>query len=213
MSELRQRMIREMELRDFAENTQKAYLAAVEGLVRFYMKPPDQLNLEQGGLSALAQKRKEVPVQHEKSNNERAEVLLQLHAEKRRLQAGASEKDRRAQASGGSRARGSPQGRRGAGQPEAPGPAEDHVFRGTESRRSHSPETGAHRQRKNARQSGVEQGAQGSRHDSLQKTPAGASLLLQSVPPPQLAVSRQGSRKAHLRHHRAARLYEGEEKG
>ncbi len=43
MSELRQRMIREMELRDFAENTQKAYLAAVEGLVRFYMKPPDQL--------------------------------------------------------------------------------------------------------------------------------------------------------------------------
>ena len=47
MSELRQRMIREMELRDFAENTQKAYLAAVEGLVRFYMKPPDQLNLEQ----------------------------------------------------------------------------------------------------------------------------------------------------------------------
>ena len=47
MSELRQRMIREMELRDFAENTQKAYLAAVEGLVRFYMKPPDQLNREQ----------------------------------------------------------------------------------------------------------------------------------------------------------------------
>ena len=47
MSELRQRMIREMELRDFAENTQKAYLAAVEGLVRFYTKPPDQLNREQ----------------------------------------------------------------------------------------------------------------------------------------------------------------------
>ena len=47
MSELRQRMIREMELRDFAENTQKAYLAAVEGLVRFYMKPPDRLNREQ----------------------------------------------------------------------------------------------------------------------------------------------------------------------
>ena len=46
MSEPRQRTIREMELRDFAENTQKACLSAVEGLVRFYMKPPDQLNRE-----------------------------------------------------------------------------------------------------------------------------------------------------------------------
>ena len=46
MSEPRQRMSRETELRDFAENTQKACLSAVEGLVRFHMKPPDQLNQE-----------------------------------------------------------------------------------------------------------------------------------------------------------------------
>ena len=43
MSELRQRMIREMELRDFAEKTQKAYLWSVKGLAKYYMRSPDRI--------------------------------------------------------------------------------------------------------------------------------------------------------------------------
>jgi integrase/recombinase XerD len=43
MSKLRQKMVREMELREFSVNTQKAYLAAVEGLVKFYMRSPDKI--------------------------------------------------------------------------------------------------------------------------------------------------------------------------
>jgi integrase/recombinase XerD len=47
MSKLRQKMIREMELREFSVNTQKAYLSSVEGLVRFYMKSPDKISQEE----------------------------------------------------------------------------------------------------------------------------------------------------------------------
>jgi len=47
MSKLRQKMVREMELREFSVNTQRAYLAAVEGLVRFYMQSPDKLDQQQ----------------------------------------------------------------------------------------------------------------------------------------------------------------------
>ncbi len=47
MSELRREMIREMELRDFAEKTQKAYIAAVKGLAKYYWKPPDRINQKQ----------------------------------------------------------------------------------------------------------------------------------------------------------------------
>ena len=43
MSKLRQKMVREMELREFSVNTQKAYLAEVEGLVRFYRRSPDKI--------------------------------------------------------------------------------------------------------------------------------------------------------------------------
>ena len=43
MSKLRQKMVREMELREFSVNTQKAYLAAVEGLVKFYRRSPDKI--------------------------------------------------------------------------------------------------------------------------------------------------------------------------
>ena len=43
MSKLRQKMVREMELREFSVNTQKACLAAVEELVRFYRRPPDKI--------------------------------------------------------------------------------------------------------------------------------------------------------------------------
>ncbi len=47
MSELRREMIREMELRDFAETTQKAYIEAVKGLAGYYWKPPGRITQKQ----------------------------------------------------------------------------------------------------------------------------------------------------------------------
>jgi site-specific recombinase XerD len=43
MSKLRKKMVREMELREFSVNTQRAYLAAIEGLARFYRRSPDKI--------------------------------------------------------------------------------------------------------------------------------------------------------------------------
>jgi len=40
MSELRQKMIRAMELKNLSPHTQRAYLAAVTGLARHYRQPP-----------------------------------------------------------------------------------------------------------------------------------------------------------------------------
>ena len=47
MTPLRQRMIREMELRQFAPRTVECYLAAIVGLATFYHRSPDQLKLEE----------------------------------------------------------------------------------------------------------------------------------------------------------------------
>jgi integrase/recombinase XerD len=47
MSELRSRMIRAMELKDFSPKTQKAYLAAVTGIAKFHKKSPDKLNQQE----------------------------------------------------------------------------------------------------------------------------------------------------------------------
>jgi site-specific recombinase XerD len=47
MSRLRKKMIRAMELKDFSERTQEAYLAAVKGLSAFYKKSPELLNQEE----------------------------------------------------------------------------------------------------------------------------------------------------------------------
>ncbi|MFC1679220.1 tyrosine-type recombinase/integrase [Elusimicrobiota bacterium] len=44
MSELRDRMIRDMQLRRFAERTQEAYLHGVRGIAKHYKRPPDQLS-------------------------------------------------------------------------------------------------------------------------------------------------------------------------
>lgn len=44
MSELRERMIREMQLRRLSERTQEAYLWAVRRLAKHYMRPPDQIS-------------------------------------------------------------------------------------------------------------------------------------------------------------------------
>ena len=46
MTELRQKMIKAMKLRDLSENTQKGYLQAVAGLAKHYRVPPDQLSQE-----------------------------------------------------------------------------------------------------------------------------------------------------------------------
>lgn len=44
MTELRQKMIKAMELRDFSPHTQRAYLSAITALSKHYMKSPDQIN-------------------------------------------------------------------------------------------------------------------------------------------------------------------------
>lgn len=44
MTELRERMIRDMQLRRFSERTQESYLQGVRGLAKHYMRPPDQLS-------------------------------------------------------------------------------------------------------------------------------------------------------------------------
>jgi integrase/recombinase XerD len=46
MSELRQKMIRAMELKNLSANTQRTYLTAVTGLVKHYQKSPDELSKE-----------------------------------------------------------------------------------------------------------------------------------------------------------------------
>ena len=47
MSELRSRMIRAMELKDFAPKTQKSYLLGVKGLATFHQKSPDLLTQDE----------------------------------------------------------------------------------------------------------------------------------------------------------------------
>jgi integrase/recombinase XerD len=46
MTELREKMIREMELRSLSENTQKSYLQSVSGLAKYYMQSPNKVTKE-----------------------------------------------------------------------------------------------------------------------------------------------------------------------
>src|SRR5260370_29011859 len=46
MTPLRQRMLREMQLRQFSPRTVECYVAAVAGLANFYRRSPDLLPLE-----------------------------------------------------------------------------------------------------------------------------------------------------------------------
>lgn len=46
MTELREKMIREMELRNLSKNTQKSYLQAVYGLAKHYTQSPDKMTKE-----------------------------------------------------------------------------------------------------------------------------------------------------------------------
>jgi len=43
MTELRSKMIKSMELRNFSKNTQRSYLKAVSGLAKHYKKSPDKI--------------------------------------------------------------------------------------------------------------------------------------------------------------------------
>ena len=47
MSELRERMIRDMQIRGFAGGTQKAYLGGVVGITRHFNASPERLSEEQ----------------------------------------------------------------------------------------------------------------------------------------------------------------------
>jgi len=47
MTELRNRMIQDMQLRGLSGKTQKSYTDAVKGLAKFYKRPPDQLTEQQ----------------------------------------------------------------------------------------------------------------------------------------------------------------------
>src|SRR5450631_3669398 len=47
MTELRKRMMEDLQLAGFAPMTQKSYLDAVRGLAKYYMRSPDQLTEEE----------------------------------------------------------------------------------------------------------------------------------------------------------------------
>ena len=47
MGALREKMVEEMKLRNFAARTQKSYLTAMVGLAKHYRQFPDQLTQEQ----------------------------------------------------------------------------------------------------------------------------------------------------------------------
>jgi site-specific recombinase XerD len=46
MNELREKMMREMDLRNLSENTQRSYLQAVYGVAKHYMQSPDKMTKE-----------------------------------------------------------------------------------------------------------------------------------------------------------------------
>ena len=47
MSELRKKMTRDMQLRNFAAGTQKGYIAAVAGLAKYYRQSPETIGPKQ----------------------------------------------------------------------------------------------------------------------------------------------------------------------
>ena len=47
MGQLRERMIRDMQIRGYGQSTQKAYLSGVSGIARHFDAPPDRLNEDQ----------------------------------------------------------------------------------------------------------------------------------------------------------------------
>ena len=46
MTQLREKMIRQMQLRSLSENTQRAYLQSVSGIAKHYKQSPDKMTKE-----------------------------------------------------------------------------------------------------------------------------------------------------------------------
>ncbi|MBI1922346.1 MAG: phage integrase N-terminal SAM-like domain-containing protein, partial [Geobacter sp.] len=46
MTDLRRRMMEDLQLAGYSPKTQKSYLDAVRGLAKYYMRSPDQLSEE-----------------------------------------------------------------------------------------------------------------------------------------------------------------------
>ena len=46
MGKLQEKMVRAMELKDLAKNTQRSYLTAVRGLAKHYMQSPEKMTKE-----------------------------------------------------------------------------------------------------------------------------------------------------------------------
>ena len=53
MTPLRQRMTEDMQLRNLAPETQRAYLHYITGLARFYQVSPQELSLEEIRVAAM----------------------------------------------------------------------------------------------------------------------------------------------------------------
>ena len=47
MSKLRERMIKEMQLRNFSLDTQQGYVTSIKGLVKYYHRSPDKITPEE----------------------------------------------------------------------------------------------------------------------------------------------------------------------
>ena len=75
MGALRDRMVREMQLRRFAPSTQEAYLRAVWGLAAFYRRSPDELSSEEVKSYLLHSSRMMLRVRAGKGHKDRYTVL------------------------------------------------------------------------------------------------------------------------------------------
>src|SRR5579863_8040121 len=82
MTDLRKRMLEELERRNYAPSTTCAYLRAVDEFARYFDRPPDQLGLDHiRQYQAYLFREKEVPAQHRDPASRRNPVLLHPDAE------------------------------------------------------------------------------------------------------------------------------------
>ena len=77
MTELREKMIKAMELRNFSPNTQTAYLSAVTNLSKHYMRSPEEIPQEEVEDYLLyLKKERQTVIQHPKPGHIRSEILF-----------------------------------------------------------------------------------------------------------------------------------------
>ena len=189
MTELREKMTREMELRDFSPNTIDAYLSAVKGLAGFYMRSPDAIGQEEVEDYLLYLKKfKNYTASTRNQITCGLKILLQRNAEKGRHDPSPSRekgaKDTAEILSMDEVAR----LLQGPVKHQAPRSSEDGVFGRPQGERTGGFEARAYRQRKNAHKSGTGQGPQGPLHAFVGEPSSGTSRLL-----PEPASPRHGS--------------------